>query len=289
MTRFTGRAVRVLELLVTDPHSLWQRLKPRVLPARSGRIQINGIYFNIDLELDPCMRHMYFGTYEPEVASVLKRFLKEGDIFIDVGANIGYVSAFALGLVGKTGEVHSFEPVPRYLNRLLVLQKENPDCQLYLNEAALGENAGTALISVTSSKNIGWNTMVPNFMSRDTVEEEVEVEVKTLDSYLSQRNIHRLRLVKIDTEGYEFPVMKGFQKYLGEAEELPVLVIEVAPAAYPKLELSIAEFAGFMERLGYVAYDMNLAHLVDVAKLERTTDVLFLPQSVAERVAPAEV
>lgn len=283
MVRFIKRALRAASLLATNPHSFWLRIKPYMLRAESRIIQVNGINFNIDLKLDPAMRHMYFGTYQTEITDPLKRFLRDGDVFIDVGANVGYISAFGLGLVGKAGEVHSFEPVPQYFIRLQNIQKDNPHYHIHLNGVALAENEGTATIAVTNLKNIGWNTMVPDFMSEDTVEEEVDINVTTLDRYLSQNNVRGLRFVKIDTEGYEFPVMKGFQQYLRTAKELPIIVIEVAPAAYPKLGVSLSEFSEFMENLGYVARSVNLINDVEVEKLEKTTDVAFLPRSLAQQ------
>ena len=62
------------------------------------------------------------------------KYLKEGDTFIDIGANVGYISVFAMGLVGKTGSVHSFEPVPQYFNRLKIIKEDNPGYNFYLNE-----------------------------------------------------------------------------------------------------------------------------------------------------------
>lgn len=285
MAQFMERVRKALTLLFTDPPNFWRRIKPYALKAKSGRIQINGINFNIDLELDAVMRSMYFGSYQFEITRLLKRFLRDGDTFIDVGANIGYISAFALGLVGKAGEVHSFEPVPQYLEKLQKIQKDNPAYRHHINGVALGENEGAAIISVTNLKNIGWNTMVPGLMSKDTIKEEIGITVSTLDRYLSQRNIQRLRFVKIDTEGYEFPVIKGFQQYLRSTKELPILVIEVAPTAYPGLKSSLAEFSDFMKNLGYIAWSIDLANLVEVKKLKETTDVVFLPRSLLQHDA----
>ena len=281
------RAVRALHLLRTDPRAFVHRIgrylnargSHKRRPARSGRIQVNGVNFDIDLGLDPRVRQMFYGTYGAEVTGVLRRFLRPGDAFIDAGANIGYITAFGLGLVGRAGEVHAFEPVPRYARRLRQVQTDNPESHLRVNEMALGETPGTAAIAITSLPNIGWNTMVPDFMSVESVDETIQVEVTTLDAYVAENRIPRLRLVKIDTEGFEFPVLKGFLGYLRSANTPPVLVVEIAPSAYPRLGSSLAELASFMTDIGYVAHDVTLDHLVDVPSLDRTTDVVFLPRA----------
>ncbi|MFK0729779.1 MAG: FkbM family methyltransferase [Gloeotrichia echinulata IR180] len=282
MNRFIQKAGKALSLGLSDPYALLTAVKPYLFQPKSGRILLNSVAFDIELDLDPVMRAMYFGAYQMHVASFMKKHLKKGDIFIDVGANVGYISAYAMGLIGQTGQVHAFEPVTEYFERLKNVQKNNPDYRLYINKVALGEREGISTIAVTNVRNIGWNTMVPGFMSEDTIKEEIEIPVTTLDSYLSSNEIDRVRLVKIDVEGFEFPVIKGFQKYLREAKELPILLVEVAPIAYHKLDASIDEFTNFMSDLGYVAVSLDLKHEIEVSALKETTDVVFMPKYTAQ-------
>lgn len=278
MKQFLNKIKRAVRLLFSNPRVFLRQLKPYIFRAKSGRIKINGVNFNIDLELDPVMRRMYFKSYGIELTDLLKRFLKEGDVFVDIGANVGYISAFALGLVGKTGEVHSFEPVPQYFKLLRKIKEENPEYNLYVNNAALGENHGKSQITVTNKRNIGWNTMIPDFMNEDEIKENIEIDVLRLTDYFTERNIERINLIKIDTEGFEFPIMKGFKEYLQKMKTLPILVIEIAPWAYPKLKSTCGEFADFMSELGYVARTIDCVHSLEVGKLEQITDVVFMPK-----------
>ena len=63
-------------------------------------------------------RLMWAGAYERDLVALFKRYLKPGMTVVDVGANIGYFSVIAAGLVGDTGSVHAFEPFPECFNRL---------------------------------------------------------------------------------------------------------------------------------------------------------------------------
>jgi FkbM family methyltransferase len=290
MTRAPKRIVRAGRLLLTDPGAFTSRLTAHLggrAEPRSGQIDVNGVKFNIDLDLDPRYRLMYRGTYQSKVTSLLKRFLRPGDTFIDVGANVGYVSAFGLGLVGKTGHVHAFEPVPRYFDRLRRVQEDNPSFRLDVNGTALGEEPGVASIAVTKLPNMGWNTMVPDFMNPRDVAERVEVPVTTLDAYLDEKQIRRLRLVKIDTEGYELPVLRGFVRTLREMEEPPILIVEIAPGAAARLGASRDDLPRFMRELDYECLDVELAARVEVADLQRTTDVTFVPRGSKELLSLA--
>ena len=281
MKQLVSKCSRAIRTLRSDPRYFLRKVKPYVFRPKSGTISINGVYFDIDLKLDPAMGNMYFGLYQYEMTNLMKRLLKEGDTFIDVGENVGYISAFALGLVGGSGHVHAFEPVPRYFSRLRALQQNNPGANLHVNAVALGERQGTSKIAITSLQNIGWNTMVPDFMRKDTIKEEIEIPVARLTDYLAEKNVRNLRLVKIDTEGFEFPVMKGFRDYLRQAGELPVIVVEIAPTAYPKLNSTCGEFALFMSELGYAARAIDRTQAVRIEELDRTTDVVFFPKDIA--------
>src|SRR3954468_7704103 len=208
MSRSWRRARRALRLLVTDPRAFRARVRSTfarrgaqpVPRGRVRRIDIEGVRFDVDLDLDPRMRKMVRGTYQPEVTALLRRLLREGDVLIDVGANIGYLSAVGLSLVGRSGAVHAFEPVPRYLERLRSLAALNPSRHLRVNGLALGDEPGHAAIAVTRLANIGWNTMVPGFMPADHLGETIDVPVTTLDAYVSEHRLDRIRVVKVDTE-----------------------------------------------------------------------------------------
>jgi hypothetical protein len=63
-------------------------------------------------------RWMWAGAYETELVSLLKKTLKPGMTFLDLGANIGYFSVIAAALVKDSGQVHAFEPMPQNLDRL---------------------------------------------------------------------------------------------------------------------------------------------------------------------------
>ena len=137
----------------------------RRLPPLPVQRQINGVVFEYELNNYHGTAPMYYGSYALLVIEVMKRLLHPGDVFLDVGANIGYLSAVAAGLVGKSGEVHCFEPVPAYFYRLQRLAELNPEYEIVSNARAAGETAGTCRIYITREP--GQNTMVPSYKSEE--------------------------------------------------------------------------------------------------------------------------
>jgi FkbM family methyltransferase len=278
---------RARSLLFSNPGLFCRKSAARLLrrvpfmPRRAVR-NIRGVRFECDFTLDPRVGDMFLGAYEPDEVAVLERYLRPGDVFVDVGANIGYLTAVGASLVGPNGQVHSFEPVPEYFSRLESLRAANPQYAISVNAMALGEREGSAEITQAPRGNIGWNTLVPG-MLRDEAGTRHTVHVRRLDSYLSQRGIARVALVKIDTEGFELPVLRGASGFLDSATPRPPVLCEVAPGAYPLLGSSVAELFDYMGNYGYAALDVERGGRPLRAKtLAETTNILFVPGAATE-------
>jgi FkbM family methyltransferase len=274
---------RARDLLFSNPALFCRKSAARLLrwvpflPRRAVR-NIRGVTFECDFALDPRIGDMFLSAYEPDEVAVLERYLGPGDVFVDVGANIGYLTAVGASLVGPGGQVHSFEPVPEYFARLESLRAANPRYAITVNAMALGEREGSAEITQAPPGNIGWNTLVPGMLPDGA---RHSVPVQRLDSYLSERGIARVALIKIDTEGFELPVLRGASGFLDGvdgAKQRPPILCEVAPGAYPLLGSSVVELFDYMAGYGYAAFDVERGgRPVRAETLTETINVLFVP------------
>lgn len=220
---------------------------------------------------------MYFGSYALPLIHAMHRNLHEGDVFIDVGANIGYVSAIAADIVGPGGEVHCFEPVARYFERLIELARANPRHKIAVNRCAAGESAGKSTIYVTREP--GQNTMVPGYKTGAEVDSIEDISVVRLDDYLLGRGVRRVAMIKIDAEGFELPVLKGLSQYLRSASNPPTIACEIAPKAYALMGRDICEVSEYMASHGYGSFDvLDGKTPVQLSGLREVEDVLFLPR-----------
>jgi len=195
---------------------------------------------------------MYFGWYEASVTNLMKSILMPGDTFIDIGANIGYVTAIGAGLVGHAGEVHSFEPALPYFQRLEKLSKMNRDYRIIVNQYALGEEEKEANL-LLCKENIGGNIIVSGGGSADSV----KVLMHRFDKYAREKNLKNIRLIKIDVEAFEFPVLKGFSSYFNNTTDRPVIICEIYPSCYPCFGATLTEFLDYMKRYGYKTYSIT--------------------------------
>lgn len=270
------RIKKILYILFYNPKLFFKRLANKIKSLRhvKGVIgkKINGVLFEFDFGLDRSIKDMYIGDYEVEVIDQMKRLLKEGDIFIDVGANIGYLSAIGAGIVGETGQVHSFEPVPQFFQRLKKLADMNPGYKIITNQCALGEFEGNSFINTFNKQNICWNTMIPNYMPKDDIKETIAVPVKRLDRYINDNKIKEVSLIKIDVEGFEFPVLKGLGDLLKNG--IPI-ICEISISAPALLNYTHSQLAEYISGYGYKAYNLISMKELDLTALDIATTVLF--------------
>jgi hypothetical protein len=101
------------------------RLAELVIPRTGKRnAVIFGSRFSLDLS-DYLQRHMYAGSFERVESAVVRKKLRPGMTFVDVGANVGYYTALAARLVGPTGAVFAFEPSDYAFPRLSTMIDTN--------------------------------------------------------------------------------------------------------------------------------------------------------------------
>ncbi|MBA7622421.1 hypothetical protein ES703_29798 [subsurface metagenome] len=222
---------------------------------------------------------MFYRLFGIEDVVCMRRLLPRGGVFVDVGANIGHLSAIAGGIVGTTGEVHCFEPVPEYYRRLRILATNNPRYRIITNNCALGDMDGTVRMRVCTTGNIGRNTIVGDWMGVDATR-EIEVPIRRLDSYLREHNIERINLIKIDTEGYEVPVIRGLSGYFENTSQRPPIICEVTPKAASAFDATPDEVRKYLTKYGYQMFDIMTWEAMSesdfAGREEGTFDVLFM-------------
>lgn len=206
------------------------------VPQGTAVSHFGDVRFPVDLSIHAITRKYYFHTHEMFLERIFKEHLKPGSIFIDIGANLGYWSAFAASLVGPEGEVHAFEPVPRFFESVARLQRENPQRRIFANNVACGAQPGSVEMQVIPPSaenyqnfdtNIGSSSALPGFLDHQrSLVQSIKVDVIRFDDYLENTGIDldRVGLIKIDVEGFESYCFDGMQKVLNKkGRKIPIL------------------------------------------------------------------
>jgi FkbM family methyltransferase len=157
-------------------------------------------------------RAAYFvGDVDRKLSVIIKRIVRPGDTVLDIGANLGVVTLPLSRLVGDRGVVHSFEPNPMVRGLLLQSIARNDLKNVQVHECALGAEEGVTSLSYHDG-NTGRGTLTGGHSRAGW--KSVEVSVRTLSSVAEELDLSRVRLVKIDVEGYELEVLNGARRWL---------------------------------------------------------------------------
>ncbi|MDA8019427.1 MAG: FkbM family methyltransferase [Thermoanaerobaculia bacterium] len=163
------------------------------------------------------------GEYEPEETRAMQSLLRPGDVAIDVGANVGYMSCLMARRVGEAGAIYAFEPEPCHAAALRRNAALNGMPQLRCYQLALSDK-GEQVPLYLNPDNPGDHTLVA-LEERDSI----DIETLSFDSFWKRTGDSRpIRLVKIDVQGHELAVIRGMQRTLTE-QQIESLLIEIWP------------------------------------------------------------
>jgi FkbM family methyltransferase len=176
------------------------------LSGRSGDTWANVEGGELAVSLDDYVgRSAFFvGDLDRKVSAIIDRFVNLGDTVLDIGANIGLVSLRLSKRVGPTGSVHAFEPNPAISDRLRASLDRNEITNVHVHQVALGAADSTMRLSVPEG-----NAGAASFLHNRG--QSIDVPVKRLDDFDL-----RPHFAKMDVEGFEDQVLRGFSKTLRE-------------------------------------------------------------------------
>jgi FkbM family methyltransferase len=220
----------------------------------------NGL--KINLYNDSILSKLIYDGFEIEEIFFLKSVLQKGDVFIDVGANIGLFSLIASKCVGNEGQVISIEPTPKTFKRLVENIELNGINNISPLNIGLSNQKGSLLLQVSESGYDAWNTFAKAKESK--FQAEINVKVDTLDDIIPEFSKGKIRLIKIDVEGWEKFVLEGGMNILINYN--PILMIEFTEANTISAGYSVFDLFEILENIGYEWFRLDNGALIPEAK-----------------------
>ena len=202
----------------------------------------HGFAMNLDLAQFVDRTIYCTGEWEPRETALIAEILRPGDVFVDVGANIGYFTLLASSLVGPAGRVIAVEANPRTFKLLEANVRLNGCANVDLRHVAAGEASGFATLFEREAGNAGGDQV--DFAGQG---EPGAIPVERLDALVSEQPV---RLIKLDIEGAEAKALRGATGLL-ERGDAPDLVFEFTPKFLAGMGDDPRELIGSLERLGY--------------------------------------
>jgi FkbM family methyltransferase len=197
---------------------------------------------------------LFKGDFEYQEVQFLNSFLKPNDVFIDIGANIGYFSIIASKRVASNGKVYSFEPTDKTYERLrqsLILNNCNNvhTYQVALSDKCEQREFTTSTDGFDAYNSLGSPSQGASF-SKDIV------QTQTFDFFQKEHNIPTPTLIKIDVEGWEIPVIEGMKETLEKANA-PFLIVEFTEDNAQLSGFTCADLYDLIISFGYSLYKYN--------------------------------
>ena len=188
----------------------------------------------------------HFGEWETCTTALIKRLLKPGDTFIDVGANIGYFSLLASPLVGEYGHVVAVEASPTIVERLNSNVKINQARNIRIINEAASDSHGTLRLFSGHDKDSGKTTTIEALGDQF----ETEVAARPLPAMITAAEQAHTRLIKVDVEGAEESVIRGI--LTADWPERTCFLVEIRP------EIGGDEQNAFdmLTQRGYLAFEI---------------------------------
>jgi FkbM family methyltransferase len=204
----------------------------RTFPVwNSARVGIRGSKVVVDVrpQEDEYQRSIYLTrTYERGTLELIRDLLNEGDIFIDIGANLGIMTLVASENVGPNGHVLAFEPSGRIRERFLKNIALNDVHNVTPYPYALGAMHGSAFLWNSANGNIGESRVYHSAKSGAE-----QIEIRTLDELVEGKYApSRIRVIKIDVEGNELDVLRGAVRILESATNVALIVENNDPEVF---------------------------------------------------------
>lgn len=234
---------------------VWMRVRDALVgPVVLETEALSGLRFECRLP-DLIQSYLYlFGTWEPDVDAFISRRLEPGDVFVDVGANIGFHTLRAQQALGGVGRVVAIEGSPSVADQLAAtLDLNGLDTEVRIVRTAVADSAGTLTMFRGPNRNLGLSTSV----AERGFSVESEVRCDRLANLLLAEELEQLRIVKIDVEGGEPAVVAGMVGLLADLSDRVEFVLELSPKWWSDPHLTPAEVLEPFRVAGYHLYEID--------------------------------
>lgn len=186
------------------------------------------------------------GSTEPLTCRLMGKILKEGDTYVDVGAQFGMHTLVARHFVGADGKVIAIEPQPYNCQKLLANWRLNGFENLMLFVGAIGDYDGSIALHLQSATDTSRLSLCLEPVN--DLPQRFHVPINRLETILAQAPTDKIRLLKIDIEGYELEAIGGMGKFIASVEHFILEILDSGSGISEKTEALIQ----LLESHGYV-------------------------------------
>lgn len=228
-----------------------ERVAPRLAPVHGDQlVELLGSRMRLDVD-EYMQRRFYYHCYEAPEVRFIERWLRRGDVVVDVGAHVGFFTLLAARLVGPDGHIRAFEPVPTNFEALEANLELNGYTWVSPTRAAVSDSPATVSLGLAEYRLVGASTA--DFSVGGELS-SVRAPAVTLDHVVGADD--HVRLLKIDAEGHEPQVLAGAVRML-ESSPPDAVLFEVNAKLLGRQNASAQDIFDPLEANGYRLHTLD--------------------------------
>ncbi len=175
--------------------------------------------------------------------------IREGDIALNIGANIGYYTVLMAKKAGESGKVYAFEPDHENFNIL----RKNIACNNCLNiepvKKAVSDKDGKAKLYL-DEYNQGDHRIYDSGDNRKFI----EIETISIDNFFKKNQ--KIDFILLDAQGSEFSILKGMKNIINKNSNIKIIT-EFSPYHLRKSGCSPEDYLNLIRKLGFNIFDID--------------------------------
>lgn len=158
------------------------------------------------------------GIREPESTKIIPEMVKQGNIIIEIGANIGYYAFIESRLVGQEGKIYAIEPSPSNFAKLVKNIKLNNYKNIECFQIGIGDRKTKAKMYVSTHSNL--NSLF--YQKNRPILRTIKINILSLDEFLKDKS--NPDFIRMDVEGYEYFILQGMKNTLKSKHPMKIFI-----------------------------------------------------------------
>jgi FkbM family methyltransferase len=203
---------------------LLRRIAIRRLKGKPVDIEALGAQMRLHPYNNVCEKRVLFTPqfFDPEEREILRRHIRDGFVFVDIGANIGAYSLFVAAQAGASARILCVEPQPDIYDRLVFNIRQNPGAAIKAVDCAVADKPGELTLFI-DPRNSGESSVK---IVGSGQAKAIKVPATTLLDLVTQEGYGHVDALKLDVEGAEDIILEPFLRQAPEAVRPRLIIVE---------------------------------------------------------------
>ena len=203
---------------------------------------------------------------------MVKKIIQDGDIIIDIGANLGYFSK-TFARINPSGKVICIEPLPQYYAVLTHFLRHRENVEIH--NVALGREEGKATMILPKSNGM-IRTGLPYISKKNETSEHPTQEVNIVNPISLLKSLSKIDYIKCDVEGFEWIIFQELKQLINTHK--PIIQIEISTE-------NRKDMLHLFTELGYEQMGIADFQLVkETGEQKEEGDFLFVPKTKVQEL-----